>query len=183
MKVVHKDMVYNGYFRMNSLQIENSNKDIINREQLFLYDAVAALVYNTDTENFIFVKQFRVGSEGYTVEIPAGKMDVKGESPEDTLRREVLEEVGYKIDKISSTRSNCEFYPTPGMSTEKMYLFYAEVSNKIEEGGGVDTEEIEIIEIPHQELYDKFNSGYFRDGKTIVAIQNWLMYHAPEYLI
>ena len=117
------------------------------------------------------------------VEIPAGKMDVKGETPEDTLRREILEEIGYKIDKISSTRSNYHFYPSPGMSTEKIHLFYAEVSNQIEDGGGVDNEEIEIVEISRRELYGKFSSGYFKDGKTIMAIQNWLMYYSPEYLI
>ncbi len=183
MKIINKDIVYSGYFRMNSLQIENSNKETINREQLFSDDAVAALVYNTDTENFIFVKQFRVGLEDYTIEIPAGKMDLEGETPQDTLKREILEEIGYKVDKINSSRGNCEFYPTPGMSTEKIYLFYAEVSNKIEEGGGIESEEIEIIEIPRKILYDKFSEGYFRDGKTIMAIQNWIMYHAPEYII
>jgi ADP-ribose pyrophosphatase len=171
MNIVDKNIVYDGYFKMNSLSIESLSKEKLKREQLVSDDAVAAL------------KQFRVGSEDYTIEIPAGKMDIVGESPEDTLKREVLEEIGYKVDKINSSRGNCEFYPTPGMSTEKIYLFYAEVSNKIEEGGGIESEEIEIIEIPRKILYDKFSEGYFRDGKTIMAIQNWLMYYAPEYLI
>jgi len=183
MNIVDKNIVYDGYFKMNSLSIESLSKERLKREQLVSDDAVAALIYNTDKDSFIFVKQFRVGSEDYTIEIPAGKMDIVGESPEDTLKREVLEEIGYKVDKINSSKGNCEFYPTPGMSTEKIYLFYAEVSNKIEEGGGIESEEIEIIEIPRKILYDKFSEGYFRDGKTIMAIQNWLMYYAPEYLI
>tara|TARA_B110000503_G_scaffold120294_1_gene182824 strand:- start:44 stop:586 length:543 start_codon:yes stop_codon:yes gene_type:complete len=177
MKTINKDIVYNGYFKINLLKIENSNNDIIHREQLSSDDAVAALVYNTDTENFIFVKQFRVGSEDYMIEIPAGKIDVKGESPEDTLKREVLEEIGYEVDEINSI---CVFYPTPGMSTEKIYLFYVEVSNKIEKGGGVDAEEIEVIEISEQELYDKFNLGYFIDGKTIMTIQDWIINYKSQ---
>ena len=147
MKTINKDIVYSGYFKINLLKIENFNNDIIHREQLSSDDAVAALVYNTDTENFIFVKQFRVGSEDCMIEIPAGKIDVKG------------------------------------MSTEKIYLFYVEVSNKIEKGGGVDTEEIEVIEISEQELYDKFNLGYFIDGKTIMTIQDWIINYKSQDIL
>lgn len=171
MNILDKIQVYGGFFKMNSLKIKNRNGQIVSREQVELHDAVAALVYNKENDSFIFVNQFRVGPEDFITEVPAGKMDIEGESPEETAKREIVEEIGYKVDEIELLHS---YYPSPGSSTEKMYIFYAEVSEKISDGGGVETEDIKIIEIPASEVYQKFNSREFIDGKTIIAIQNWL---------
>ena len=168
-KIKSRKRVYNGFFKMDLLEIENSDGKIVKREQVVLHDAVAGLIYDKSKEEFIFVKQFRVGPEDFIVEIPAGKMDVKGESAEDALKREVLEEIGYKTDKIEKI---VEYYPAPGSSTEKIHLFFVEVSEKIEEGGGVETEDIEIVKVPMGDLSKLYKQGYFKDGKTIMAISN-----------
>jgi ADP-ribose pyrophosphatase len=172
MEVLSKEKVYNGFFGVNKMKIKNSNGLEVTREQFELHDAVAGLIYNTEKQCFIFVKQFRVGPENIMLEVPAGKMDIEGESPEETLSREVEEEIGYKVDKVEHLY---DYYPAPGSSNEKIYLFYAEVSEQISEGGGVETEDIEIVEIPVQEIYTKLKNGFFNDGKSIIAIQHFLM--------
>jgi nudix-type nucleoside diphosphatase (YffH/AdpP family) len=166
-KILEKERAYDGFFPVNSLTIKNSKGKTVKREQVVLHDAVAGLVFDKKNQEFILVKQFRVGPEDIILEIPAGKMDVDGESPEQTLEREILEEIGYKTDKIESI---AEYYPAPGSSTEKIYLFYVEVSEQIEEGGGVETEDIEIVRVPVGELSAMFREGKFQDGKTIMAI-------------
>lgn len=60
---------------------------------------------------------------------------------------------------------------SPGGNTEIITIYYVEVSDKIEDGGGLATEheEIDIIYMD----YDEMISTRFRDAKTIIAI-NWV---------
>lgn len=176
MGVKSKETVYDGYFKVNKMTVENSDGTEVPREQFELDNAVAALVYDTKKEVFIFVKQFRVGPESSLLEIPAGKMDVEGESPAETIEREIEEEIGYKVDAIQELYS---YYPAPGSSTEKINLFFCEVSEKISEGGGVETEDIEIVEISNEELPMLLQDGRIEDGKSIIAIQSVVI----DYLI
>ena len=171
MKILSKEKGYNGYFKVNKIVVENSDGTKVNREQFELHNAVAALVYDYKNEEFIFVKQFRIGPESHMLEVPAGKMDIDGETPEETVKREILEEIGYEVESLDRLHT---YYPAPGSSTEKIYLFYATVSNKIEEGGGVESEDIEIVKMSKYELERDFKAGKFQDGKSIIAIQNFL---------
>ena len=77
------------------------------------------------------------------IEIVAGKID-DGEKPQEAIKREIAEEVGYKVDNITHIT---DMYLSPGGSKEVMALFYVEVSEKISEGGGIDGENIKVIEV------------------------------------
>ena len=60
------------------------------------------------------------------------------ETPEGCLVREVLEETGYQITKADPVAT---FFSSPGGSTERIFLFCAEIrrANKTGEGGGRET--------------------------------------------
>jgi ADP-ribose pyrophosphatase len=175
MKVVGSKNVYSGFMKLNVLDVETESGKIIHREVLERGDAVAGLIYNTKTQKYIFVKQFRPGAKGNLVEIVAGTMDVEGETPEHCMVREVMEEVGYKVDKIEQLNS-C--YCSPGSMTEKLNIFYIEVSEKVEEGGGVGDESLELVEVVETGLSEHF----VNDAKTIIAIQ-WLRLKQMQKLL
>jgi hypothetical protein len=80
------------------------------------------------------------------IEIVAGSLDIEGEKPEEALKREIVEEMGYKVDLINHLK---DFYMTPGGCTEVTSLFYVEVSEKIGEGGGIDHENITVVEVDY----------------------------------
>ena len=167
MKITGRKRVYDGFLKVDKLTIELGDDKEAVREVVVRQNAVAALVYNTREKQYILVKQFRPGPAEEIVEIVAGTMDVDGESPENCITREIEEEIGYKVDKLESI-TWCYF--SPGGLTEKIHIFYAEVSEKVSKGGGVDDEEIETILVPEKEL-----SEYaFHDSKTIISIQ-WLL--------
>jgi ADP-ribose pyrophosphatase len=134
-KTLENKVLYDGYLTIE----ERGGREVIQSA-----NAVAAVIYDTVKEKYIFVEQTRPSVEGKTVEVCAGKID-EGENPEEALKREIIEETGYKVDEISHIY---DYYSAIGYSTEIISLFYVEVSEKIGEGGGTDEhEDITVVEV------------------------------------
>lgn len=161
-----KERVYNGFFNVDNAEIETKSGKKIYRELVDRGESVCALVYNPKNNKIILVSQFRVGSNKDMIELVAGMLE-NGENPIDSISREVLEETGYETKTIEKVT---EFYTSPGGSSEKMHLFYVVTGEKIEKGGGLESEneEIEIIEMSLSE----FKNAKFDDAKTIIG-QLW----------
>ena len=97
------------------------------------------------------------------------------ETGEDAIRREVLEETGYRVSLLEHIST---FYVSPGGSSERVILYYTEVSaaGKVESGGGVasEQEDISLVEIPVSEAMERVKKGEIADAKTIIGIM-WLV--------
>lgn len=144
-------------------------------------DGVAAAVYNTDTKKAFFVKQFRypcyTNGEGWILEVVAGMLG-KEEDATEAMKREIEEEIGYKVSSIESI---CHFYVSPGGTSERIFLFYAEVNEagKVSAGGGLEheAENIEVMQMTLDELKDALASNGIPDGKSIMACNYMLQKH------
>ncbi len=164
--IVKRENRYSGHLKIDELTVKTRSGDEVKREVLVKNDAVAALVYDTVKNKYILVSQWRPGSSSEILEIVAGTLDVVGEDPRDCIRREIEEEIGYKTDSIKLID---ECYVSPGGTSELVTIYYCEVSEKISSGGGLEYEDIDIIEMDREELLQT----RFRDAKTIIAL-NWL---------
>ncbi|WP_276497300.1 NUDIX domain-containing protein [Pontibacter litorisediminis] len=165
MKIKNREKAYDGYFKIYRLTVEQEGQTFT-REQFDRGDAVAALVFDTEKQQYILTKQFRVGSESELVEVVAGMVD-QGEQPEKSIRREIEEETGYHVDSLQHLHT---FYSSPGGTTERVMLYYAEVTQQNGKGGGNEHEHefIEILHLTAEEL-DALETP---DAKTIIA-QQW----------
>lgn len=179
-EIINKETKYSGHFKIEEVHFKDGDKEY-KYEVFDRGNAAAALVYNTETKKFLFVEQYRVATEGVMIEIVAGSIE-KGEKPQDTIKREVAEELGYKVDK---TVHIGDFYVSPGANKEVTALFYVEVSEKIGEGGGIDGENINVLEVPELGLNGNLFFEIKEDGlivppyklidaKSIIAV-NWYM--------
>lgn len=166
MKIKKKETIYDGFYTFRKLIVEEDG-ETFEREQFDSGDAVAAVVYDTEKDKYIFVKQYRYSAEKELLEVVAGVLEE--DDPEKTIRKEVEEETGYQVDKLEHV---WDFYTSPGACTEQVHLFYAEVSKKKSEGGGLD-EEHENIKIKAFTL-DELKAENLSDAKTIIAVQ-WLL--------
>jgi len=138
-----RETKYSGKFKIEEVTVAYGDKEY-KTEVFERGNSVGALVYNTETKKYLFVEQYRAGAEGMMIEIVAGKVE-DGEKTQEAIKREIVEELGYKADKIIHIS---DFYLSPGGSKEIMALFYVEVSEKIGDGGGVDEHEnIKVIEV------------------------------------
>jgi len=140
-------------------------------------DGVAAVLFNRTTERVILVNQFRYPAythgPGWLVETIAGMLG-SGEDPEVAMRREILEETGYQAEALTHIAT---FYVSPGGSSERIMLYYAEVeeSHKVAGGGGLveEHENIELREYALPALWAALEAGEIVDAKTIIGLM-WL---------
>lgn len=119
-------------------------------------DSVAILIYHRDRDAFVLVKQFRpavymTNQNGMTVELCAGIID-KELSLEQIALEEVEEECGYRAT-VESIERITTFYNSVGFAGSIQTLYFVEVdeSMRVSDGGGVDGEVIEVIELPVSE--------------------------------
>lgn len=179
--VKNERIVFKDHYKMvkASVTYDTFNSDSINTERLAFErgNSVAILLFEKETQSILLTNQFRYptckNGEGWLVEIPAGSLE-ENEKPEACIKREVMEELGYKL---KTTKLISTFYTSPGASTERIYLFYSEVSekDKTEKGGGSteENEDIQLVKIPVSEITSKINE--FKDAKTILALQWYLL--------
>jgi len=145
-----------------------------NRETYDRGNGATILLYNKATRNIILTRQFRFPTyvngnpDGMLIETCAGLLD--NDNPETAIRRETQEETGYIISDVHKV---FEAYMSPGSVTELVYFFIAEYSagTRKNEGGGIDEEEIEVLQLPFEQAFGMIATGEIRDGKTIMLLQ------------
>ncbi len=118
------------------------------------HNSVAILLYHTQKNAFLLVKQFRMpvflndSSKTFTYELCAGLVD-KDKSLEEIAQEEIDEECGYHV-KLNDILKITSFYTNVGISGGCQHLFFAKIdeSMKIHEGGGINDEQIELLFLP-----------------------------------
>jgi 8-oxo-dGTP pyrophosphatase MutT (NUDIX family) len=128
--------------------------------------AVAVLAY--DEEGFWVVYQSReaVGDPQF-MELPAGRLDVEGESLLDLAARELLEEVGVRAGEWVEIAS---FYTSPGFTDEKVTVYAATALEAATRPAADD--ETCPIKLPY-DMLEPTREGC-DDAKTIIAL-GWLI--------
>src|SRR3954463_10969052 len=134
--------------------------------------AVAVVAH--DGEFVYLVAQPREPVDEQTlVELPAGKVDEEGESPRETGKRELAEEIGKGAHEW---RPLATFWGSPGFSNEEIHLYLAtdlyDQTAEVEEN-----ERIEIVKVPLADLDQAIKDC--RDSKTLVGLL-WLKAYGDD---
>ncbi|HOD83649.1 MAG: ADP-ribose pyrophosphatase [Planctomycetes bacterium ADurb.Bin126] len=128
---------------------------------------IIAVVALTDDDKIVLVEQFRVPVDASVIELPAGLVgDVAGseeEAMETAARREMIEETGYQVAELTPLYEGAA---SAGLSNEHISLFLARGLTKVGPGGGDESEDIRVHEVPRGELATWLDARR-REGKVI----------------
>lgn len=181
-RILAQKPLYRGFLKLDQYQVEVATHD--GRHVRYAREvenhgaAVAVLTYDATRKVAVLVRQIRVavaiaGEAPLLDEVVAGLLDVEGEGPEATARREALEEAGLALGSVEPAGA---MFSAPGMTVEKIHLYLAEVDlgrDRVAAGGGADHEDeyIEVVEVPLAQLADDADRGAIRDMKTFALVQ------------
>ncbi len=181
-EIVEKTTVYKGFFsmlryRLRHRLIEGGWSPILTRECMERGNAVAVLLYDPYKDSVVLVEQFRVGAidalEGpWQLELVAGMLE-KGESPEDVVHREAIEEAGSDVLDLEFI---VDYYPSSGGCSEKLHLFCGGIdSTNIGGVHGVkeEGEDIWVQVFSREEAWHILQENYIHSAPTIIGLQ-WL---------
>ena len=133
--------------------------------EVVIHRGAVALVPMVDRDHVCLVENFRYAVGRTLLEIPAGTLD-PGESPDATAGRELAEETGYQARSI---RRVAEWYVSPGVMNERMYLYLCEDL----EPGPTDhqpDETLKPVVLPWSEALRLVLEGTIEDAKTRLAL-------------
>ncbi len=179
-KIIKKENIYSGFFKLNKYHLSNQlfqggwsghyTREIFERGH-----AAAVLLYDKNRDKLIFVEQFRPGaikteSSPWLIELVAGMIE-KDENPEQVVMREAVEEAGGTILRLQKI---CEYLVSPGGSTERIWLYLGEVDSlNVAKHAGLESEneDIKIHCISSSTAFHWLEQGRLNNAMSIIAVQ------------
>jgi 8-oxo-dGTP pyrophosphatase MutT (NUDIX family) len=159
MRIIKDEVVYEGEFirviKRRFLDREGAVRmwEMVERK---IHGRIVAIAAITPRGELVLEKTFRVPLQASVFEIPAGLMDIEGETEEAAIRRELLEETGYTVDAVEL------LYEGPfngGLSTDEMAVYLGRNARKVGATALDAAEEIEVVLVPLQKLFEFLSSA------------------------
>ena len=169
-ELIGRDDIYRGkIFGVSLSRFQSKAKGEVGIEIVHHNGGAGALpVFEDGT--IALVRQWRYPLGRYSLEISAGRIET-GQSPEETARRELEEEMGVRAAEMQKLG---EFFVAPGWCEEKIHVYLARGLEASRQNLD-DDEEIEVVRLSFDDALARVRSGEIDDAKSIVT----LLFAAP----
>ena len=151
-KTLDSKVVYDGKVMTvirDDVEVSDGHKSF---REVVLHSGGVVIAAMKDDETILLVKQYRYPLKHVNIELPAGKLE-KGENPDFAAKRELEEETGYQA---KTWKSLGYINTTPGICTEKLYLYLAK--------------DLKFSEYKLKDVMQMINAGKINDAKTICTL-------------
>jgi ADP-ribose pyrophosphatase len=169
-----REIVYTGRKIQVALDVSVAEDGSLVRRDVVLHPGAVAILPLLDDEHLCLVRNQRVIVGETLLEIPAGTLE-PGEPPEVAAVRELAEETGYRASRLQKLT---DFFPSPGVLSERTHLFLASELTK----GTMQLEKDENLEpviVAWRDALTWAKDGMIRDAKTLVALLLWSVVRSP----
>lgn len=161
-EVVRSDLVYEGHvWDVRRDTVRYGDGEIV--RDYIVHTGAVAIVALDDEGRMLLIQQYRHPIRARDWEIPAGLLDVEGEPPADTARRELAEEADLVAAEWEPLLT---FHSTPGGSDEVLHVFLARGFSAAPEVHARDDEEsdIRLAWVPLDEVITGVLEGRLRNA-------------------
>jgi ADP-ribose pyrophosphatase len=158
-KLVHRGPIAS--VRMETFQYEDGSRAT---RQVVVHPGAVCVIPHDGRVLYMIEQPREAVGDPALLELPAGKLDVEGETPLECAQRELVEEIGKAAGDWRELKS---FYTSPGFATERIWLFLATELYDVPRQPAPD-ERIEIVEIPLGELDDAI--ARCEDAKSLIGL-------------
>ena len=161
-RLIHQGAVVGLYHR----EIKGPTGETYRRD--FVQHPGAVAIVAVEDGHVYLVEQYRASLDRNMIEIPAGKLDVSGEPPIETARRELEEEIGRRAGSLEPLVG---IHHSAGFCDEYGHMFLAEdlteVPQRLE---GPEEEDMTVLRVPMAEAIEMVADGRITDGKSMVGL-------------
>ncbi len=182
-EILEKTLCHDGFFKLARYKLKHTlfaggwSSELI-RELLERGHAAAILPYDPVRDELVFIEQFRPGAmhtqkNAWLWEIIAGIIEI-GETPAEVVTREAQEEAGCVVTDLIHI---CDFFVSPGSTTETTALFCGKVDATTATGiHGIasECEDIQVHVLPFTTAVNMLYTDKLLYAPAIIALQ-WLM--------
>ncbi|KTS64872.1 ADP-ribose pyrophosphatase [Microbacterium testaceum] len=162
LEIISTDLVYEGaVWNVRSDTVRYGDGQMT--RQYVEHPGAAAVVAIDDDGRVVLIQQYRHPIKERDWEIPAGLLDVAGEPPLETAKRELTEEVDLEADRWQHLIS---MHTTPGGNDEVVHVFLARGLRSVETDYEREHEEsdMRVERVPLAEVVDGVLAGRLRNG-------------------
>jgi ADP-ribose pyrophosphatase len=165
-KLVRRERVYDGVLLKVNRDVVAVSDGSEHVREWIAHPGAAAVVPLFEDGTTLMVRQYRYAPGREFLEVPAGKLDVEGESPAEVAVRELEEETGWTAERVHPLGA---IYPCIGYSDEVIHLFVAE---GLREGTAAPHpgEPLEPVRLALAEVVRMARAGELADAKSTVAV-------------
>lgn len=157
------------FLRLEQTVIRTPTGDEMIRDVVRHPGGVAVLP--VDGDRVWLIRQHRVALGRDVDEIPAGKLDVEGESVPAAAHRELKEELGATATTLEHLATMA---PSPGYTDEIIEIYAAEGLEFADRSPqSAEERHSTVFAIPMAAALDRIASGELTDAKTLVALLEW----------
>jgi ADP-ribose pyrophosphatase len=175
LKAQVKDMITETLYTGKHLTLKRTGHwEYVTRNRI---SGIVGIVAVAKGRELLLVEQFRIPVGKNVIELPAGLVgDIEeNESLEVAAQRELWEETGYEAKKLTRIHIGTS---SAGLTSEMMQFFLADELEKTGEGGGDESEEIWVHQVPldgiDRWLAKKGEEGRLIDFKVYAGLY-WLI--------
>jgi len=155
----------NKWFKVRQDKVKISNSKVLDDYYVWLQGDVSLVVPVTKNNEFILVRQYKHGVGDFIIEYPAGFIE-ENEVPLIAAQRELLEETGYTGDNFLKLS---EFTESPAKVVGKTYVFLVQDVVWVGQQNLDDSEEIEVLSVPWQEVLEMVITGKIWATPSVAA--------------
>lgn len=159
-------LVTRSFLQLHEDRVQLENGQIIPDFCVLEAPAWVSVICVESNGAIVMVNQYRHGIAGSSLELPGGVME-EGETPEQSARRELLEETGYASEDF---RSLITLASDPSRQTTRAHFFVAKNATQQAAQNLDPSEAIDVYSVPAKELFDRIDKGLISHGLQVAAL-------------